>query len=204
MLHGVTGPLFFALSVALVCTTSPRWRNAGGSNEVARYGPVRGLAVVTSILVYLQIVLGAVLRHVPIETEPITFAIAVRFHLFLAAIVSLHIVLLVTSIIRRARPLVGLAWILLTLLLIQLCLGAGTWIVKFAVPMWAPQWVSLGDTAVQDGGWLQTHVITAHVAVGSLLLVTSLALALLAVRSWPTTVAADERAIGGSRLEAAV
>jgi cytochrome c oxidase assembly protein subunit 15 len=204
MLHGVTGPLFFALSVALVCVTSLRWRDADPSTDEARYSPVRSLALVTCILVYLQIVLGAVLRHVPIETEPATFAMAVRFHLFLAAILSLHVVLLVISILRRARPLAGFAWTLVALLLVQISLGAGTWIVKFAVPTWAPQWVSLGNAAVQDGGWLQTHVITAHVAVGSLLLVTSLALALFAVRLLPTTSTVRDRPVGNGRLEAAV
>ena len=47
-------------------------------------------------------------------------------------------------------------------------------------PDWARSIISTG--AVQEGGWFQTHIITAHVAVGSLLLATSLALALYAQR----------------------
>jgi heme a synthase len=206
MLHGCTGPLFFGLSVALACVTSPRWRNATMMDPVTS-GPIRSLAVVTCILIYLQIVLGAVLRHVPVATEPATFATAVRFHLFLAAVLSIHIVLLVVAVFQRARhiqPLGGLAWTLAALLLAQLTLGAGTWIVKFAVPTWAPHWISLGDAAVQDGGWLQTHVITAHVAVGSLLLVTSLALALFALRSLPARSTTRDSAVGNARWEAAV
>jgi heme a synthase len=205
MLHGCTGPVFFALCVALVCVTSQSWMDAGSIKLPARYGPIRSLAVVTCILVYLQIVLGAVLRHVPVATEPATFAMAVRFHLFLAAILSLHIMILVTAVIHRARairPLAGLAWTLIALLFAQLALGAGTWIVKFAVPTWAVQWVSLGDAAVQDGGWLQTHVITAHVAVGSLLFVTSLTLALFALRLLPAASASREGGLANSRLEA--
>jgi cytochrome c oxidase assembly protein subunit 15 len=171
-----------------------------------QFGPIRSLAVVTCILVYLQIVLGAVMRHVPISTEPATFATAVRFHLLLAAVLSLHIILLVMAVLYRARhitPLAGLAATLAALLVTQLTLGAGTWIVKFAVPTWATQWISLGDTAVRDGGWLQTHIITAHVAVGSLLLVTSLALALFALRLLPAS-AVRHTAVECSRLEAAV
>jgi hypothetical protein len=147
-----------------------------------------------------------VLRHVPVATEPATFATAVRFHLFLAAVLSLHIVFLVASVCNRARriqPVAGLACTLGALLVVQLGLGAGTWIVKFAVPAWATQWVSLGDTAVQDGGWLQTHVITAHVAVGSLLFVTALALALFACRFALSNSAVIERPLA-SRLEATV
>ena len=58
-------------------------RNA--SRMAQPVGLIRRLAVVTCILVYLQIVLGAVLRHVPVDAEPATFVLAVRFHLFLAA-----------------------------------------------------------------------------------------------------------------------
>jgi hypothetical protein len=80
------------------------------------------------------------------------------------------------------------------LLIAQLTLGGATWVVKFAAPSWAPAWISAWRGAVQEGGWLQTHVITAHVAVGSLLLATSLALALYAYRLLPGWAAADRTA----------
>jgi cytochrome c oxidase assembly protein subunit 15 len=185
MLHACTGPLFFALTVAIVIFTSRRWQIAQFSPAVAASWALHRFAVATFIFVYLRIVLGAVLRHVPIAAEPATFALAVRFHLFLAAVLTLHVTALVGLVwfrARRVQPLGGLAGLLAGLLVAQLGLGAGTWIVKFAAPSWAPRWVSLGTSAVQEGGPLQTHVITAHVAVGSLLLVTSLALALHAAR----------------------
>ena len=217
MLHGCTGPLFFALSVAMVVFTSRGWQSAeisppflgggrgGFPSTSMNTAHIRRLAVVTAILVYLQIVLGAVLRHVPIDSEPATFALAVRFHLFLAAILALHIVALAWSVLRGVRhvkPLAGLAWALIGLLALQLALGAGTWVVKFAAPAWVPQWVSLGRSAVQDGGWLPTHIITAHVALGSLLLGTSLALALYALRLLATPLPA--RSVPIRKLEAAV
>src|SRR5262245_43078722 len=132
MFHGVTGPLFFGMGVALAIFTSMKW--VQGAAAATSGGTIRVLATVTCILVYLQIVLGAVIRHVPIAAEPTTFQLAVRFHLFLAAVLSLHIVLLVYLVLRRARqirPLGGLAVTLATLLAVQLALGAGTWIVKF-------------------------------------------------------------------------
>ena len=196
MFHGTTGPLFFGLTVAMVVFTSRRWRQ----NHSPLQGGARGgfspasspsawqislLAIAACILVYLQIVLGAVLRHVPIDSEPATFALAVRMHLFLAAVLSLHIVALAWWVLRHARnvkPLAALAWLLVGVLAVQLTLGAGTWLVKFAAPAWAPQWVALGRATVQEGGWLQTHLITAHVAVGSLLLAAAIALALYCVR----------------------
>jgi cytochrome c oxidase assembly protein subunit 15 len=209
MLHGCIGPLFFAATVAIVVFTSKGWRAGANSSANApcriTAAHIRRLAIVTCILVYLQIVIGAVLRHVPAGADPATFAMAVRFHLFLAAIVTLHVAVLTCLVLFHARsikPLAGLATALGTLVLIQLLLGAGTWIVKFSVPDWASSLISTGSVAIQDGGWLQTHVITAHVAVGSLLLVTSLALALYAQRLLPAS--SPEQDAVPRRMEAAV
>jgi cytochrome c oxidase assembly protein subunit 15 len=182
MFHGTTGPLFFALTVAIAVFTSSRWQRAA-QNILQRQIPL--LAVVTCFLIYLQIVLGAVLRHVPVDSEPAAFAVAARFHLVMAAIVSLHVLALVWLVWLRGRgvqPLGGLAVTLTGLLGLQLLLGASTWIIKFAAPSWAPSWVAPARAAIQEGGWWQTHVITSHVAAGSLMLATSLALALYAVR----------------------
>jgi cytochrome c oxidase assembly protein subunit 15 len=202
MLHGMTGPLFFGLTVAMAVFTSRTWLE--GTSEGRVNGHVRVLAVVTAVLVYLQIVLGAVLRHVPVESQPSAFAMAVRFHLFLAAVLVLHVLLLFGLVAARAwvRPLSRLAVALVGLVTLQIALGAATWVVKFAVPAWASGWISLPPAAIQDGGWLQTHIITAHVAIGSLLFGTSVALALFSRRflSSPATA----RRLAGARLGAAV
>jgi heme a synthase len=202
MLHGMTGPLFFGLTVALAVFTSRTWLE--GTSEGRVSGHIRVLATVTAVLVYLQIVLGAVLRHVPVESQPSAFAMAVRFHLFLAAVLVLHILLLFALVATRAwiRPLSSLSASLVGLAALQLALGAATWIVKFAVPAWASGWISVPTTAVQDGGWLQTHIITAHVAIGSLLFGTSVALALFSRRfiSSPTT----NKPLPSARLGAAI
>jgi cytochrome c oxidase assembly protein subunit 15 len=185
MFHGVTGPLFFALAVVLVVVTSKRWAQGSTVSASANAGAVRALATFTCILIYVQIVLGAVVRHVPVATEPNTFVLAVRFHLFLAGVVTLLVAALVYLVMTRTRnvaPLVRLAATLAILVILQIALGAGTWIVRFAVPSWATTWLPPMSVAIQDGGAMQTHVITAHVAVGSLLLVTSLALTLYAHR----------------------
>jgi cytochrome c oxidase assembly protein subunit 15 len=202
MFHGTTGPLFFALTIAMAVFTSKRWQCA---ERCFTHRQIPLMAVVTCILIYLQIVLGAVLRHVPVDSEPGAFAVAARFHLVMAAIVSLHILTLVWLVSFRARgirPLGGLAATLAGLLALQLLLGASTWIIKFAAPFWAPSWVTLARGAVQDGGWLQTHVITGHVAVGSLMLATSLALALYSARRFEMPRSAGAMRIG--KLEAAV
>ncbi len=204
MLHGCTGPLFFALATSIAVFTGKQWRSGKATITCDCATTIRGLAVVTCILVYLQLVVGAVLRHVPVAAEPTTFALAVRFHLFLAGIVTLHIMLLASMVFVHAHDatrVLRLTACLLALVAVQLALGAGTWIVKFSVPAWASSIIS-PSAAVQEGGWLQTHIITAHVAVGSLLLVTSLANALYAQMLIARPLPAEDTV--SHRLEAAV
>ncbi len=189
MLHGCTGPLFFALTVALAMFTSKSW--APGAMESAGATPtsglVRWLAVATCVLVYLQLVFGAVLRHVPVDSEPAAFALAVRFHLFMAGVLTLHVFLLAWLVVRHfrgVRPLFWLALALCGLITVQLLLGAATWVVKFAAPAWAAPWLSNTAITIRAGDWFETNIITAHVAVGSLLLATSVAIALTAWHSF--------------------
>jgi cytochrome c oxidase assembly protein subunit 15 len=192
MLHGCTGPLFFAITVAIVVFTSKTWQSGAAPLASPAAGHVRRLAVATCILVYLQLVFGAVLRHVPIDSEPGTFLLAVRFHLLLAGVLVLHVLFVTWSILRHfraERPLVRLVFAQCGLITVQILLGLATWIVKYAVPDWAASWWLLPEFTIQAGGWLQTHVVTAHVAVGSLLLATSVALALLSLRLLATSSA---------------
>ena len=185
MLHGCTGPLFFGLTVALVVFTSRSWRDADAPVVSPASAIVRWLAVATCVLTYLQLMLGAVVRHVPVDGGPHTFALAVRFHLAMAAVLAIHIALVVWLVRRNFRQVTALnrlALLLASLMLLQVGLGMATWVVKFAVPAAiVHRWPDAAIT-VQAGGWWQTHIITAHVAVGSALLGTSLALALVAMR----------------------
>lgn len=208
MLHGMTGPLFFGLTVALAVITSQSWlsgADAASRTSTRGGGQIRIVATVTAVLAYLQIVLGAVLRHVPVDSQPGAFLLAVKFHLFLAGVLTLHIALLAWLVLIRARqlrPLGRLAGILIGLTVIQLALGAATWVVKYSVPAWASSWVFNSGMVIQDGGWLQTHIITAHVATGSALLGTTIALALYAHRF--LTGSAAVRNVGKARLGVAV
>ncbi len=185
MLHGCTGPLFFALVAAIVVFTSRGWRDETESISNDYSGGLHRLTVITCLLAYLQILLGAVLRHVPIVTEPLTFALVVKAHLIVAAVLTIHVGLEVVAVFRRfsqIRLLRRAAVVLACLLVAQITLGTATWLAKYSVPYWAARWFSLNGRAIQDGGWLQTHIVTAHVAVGSLILITSLVLALYSFR----------------------
>jgi cytochrome c oxidase assembly protein subunit 15 len=208
MLHGMTGPLFFGLTVTLAVVTSQVWcalTDNDSRGALRGAAQIRMLASVTAVLAYLQIVLGAVLRHVPVDSEPAAFLLAVKFHLFLAGVLTLHIVLLFGLILLRARqqrPLGRLAIVLMSLVFVQLLLGIATWMEKYSVPSWASDWISHPSMVIRDGGWMQTNIITAHVATGSAILGTAIAIALYAHRLLSGTASIGH--VSKSRLGVAV
>src|SRR5206468_4718637 len=117
--------------------TSRTWLSGTDSDSgtATRSGRrIQILATVTAVLAYLQIVLGAVLRHVPVDSQPGTFVLAVKFHLFLAGVLVLHIVLLTGLVLlrtRHTRPLARFAGMLTGLVVVQLLLGMATWMEKY-------------------------------------------------------------------------
>jgi cytochrome c oxidase assembly protein subunit 15 len=73
MIHGCSGPAFFALTVALVVFTSPTWREAESSAVHPLARSLHRLTIATASIAYLQLVLGAVLRHLPVWAAPDLF-----------------------------------------------------------------------------------------------------------------------------------
>lgn len=174
MIHGCFGPAFFAFTVALAVFTSRWWRETAPRKDahVSRYFR---LAVATTAVAYLQLVLGAQLRHHDAAADPGYFRILVLFHLMVAVAVAVHALLLAkrggaTGQPRLARPARALA----ALVALQLLLGACTWIVKYGWPAWfsgfswAQQYVNTSESLHQ------VFITTAHVATGSLILAVAL------------------------------
>jgi cytochrome c oxidase assembly protein subunit 15 len=184
LIHGCTGPAFFAICVGMVIVTSRWWHDAPQIDATARAKKVLRLAMLTTVLAYLQLVAGAFVRHSPrlvSDAAAVLFQAAVYFHLLLALAIVVHAALLLwqsqRNSIERGRSLA------LNLLVIgQIMLGVSTWLVKYGMPGWAsailgdPQFVNTADDFLQAG------IVTSHVAVGSLILVTSLAISLRVAR----------------------
>jgi cytochrome c oxidase assembly protein subunit 15 len=155
------------LTIALAIFTSASWKQATVPilNDVAR---LRRLCAITTGLIYLQIVFGAVLRHTGERLDA---------HLVLAALVAIHVILVILRV-RRHHGDIGLlnrpALTLLVLLLAQVGLGGASYAVKFTT-----LWPVSFDAIVL--------ITTVHLAVGALMLAASVALTLRAYRfSAPT------------------
>ena len=188
--HASLAEIVFCLTVTIALVTSPGWKRAygrGGGTPDDR--SLQRVAIVTTAIVYLQIVLGATMRHtgagLAIPDFPFAFGhllpphwdpkIAVHFaHRTGALIVSALILATAGHVFyhHRSRPeLMRPAMLLVALLVLQITLGA------FNI-------------------WSRLHFIvnSLHVVTGASVLVTSLVLTLRAHRrhldaaSWPALV----------------
>jgi cytochrome c oxidase assembly protein subunit 15 len=173
--HAGLAQIFFSLTVSLALFTSPTWRRP--PTAPADDPGLRRLLVVTTLLVYGQILLGATMRHtgagLAIPDFPLAFGrlvppfwssgIALHFaHRMGAVVVTVLVAMAIARIVRRhgARAeLVRPAWLLAAAVAVQ---------------------VTLGAFVVLTGK--QPVVNTLHVATGSVVLATSLLLTLRAFR----------------------
>jgi cytochrome c oxidase assembly protein subunit 15 len=201
-IHGCTAPVFFALTTALVALTSTAWFAASAAEASRSAWLLRGLGMACLIGIYLQIVLGAQLRHIPPDSGLWWFTIWVWAHLIVAGLDLVGVVWLVMLVARRfgdQRRLVRRAWTLLALFLLQLVLGAATWVTNYGWPAWFTDYIWRLEYTVVAEGRLQVLVTTLHVAVGSLTLVSALSVALWSRRLVVRGVGASEPHRAGQR-----
>ncbi len=184
MVHGCFGPAFFAVCVlACVVTSRTWWKPSEDRSFAVKIG--RGMLLVGFALIglsYMQLLLGAQLRHVQPTTRPGIFAMIVMMHV-VTAFVLWGVTGLAWLRLRRcgdltlSRPAAGLVG----LLAVQIALGVGTWVVNYGWPSileWVPR---SADFLLRAKGFADSIVVTAHVATGSLILAFS---AMLTARVW--------------------
>jgi len=186
MVHGCAGPAFFAVCVIACGVTARWWREPA----VIRCGKsarnLRIFAWGTLGLAYMQLILGAFLRHIPTTASPGWFRLVVFAHLILAALVTVSVFLL-AWVVWRGRPghvlLRRPVGFLCALLLIQLLLGGVTWLVIYHWPNLIVDWdVTAAFKTIEAKGSLQSLVVTAHAANGSLVLAASVVLVMRSLR----------------------
>jgi cytochrome c oxidase assembly protein subunit 15 len=180
LIHGCTGPLFFALCVAMVVFTSRWWSDVEPQAANPNAKKIFRLAIVCACLAYAQLVVGAVVRHSPHMMGQLIatiFQVAVYFHLLLAILITAHVLLLAWRCTRTGLQRMG-GICLLMMIGMQLLLGMGTWLVKYGLPGWAATWLGEMTFVNREADALQAAIITSHVAVGSLILALSVAIAI--------------------------
>jgi cytochrome c oxidase assembly protein subunit 15 len=178
MIHGCVGPAFFALTAVLALMTSSRWQAMSTRAEQLSRAAFAS-AIGTALLAYVQLIFGAMLRHVPVDAGPQLFRIAVIFHVLTALLIAGHVFASGWKTLRtNANPwILRPTRLLMVLIGLQLLLGTSTWVLKYAWPASIAQYDFAAGFVVTANSLTQSLVTTAHVAVGSLILATSVVLA---------------------------
>ena len=183
IVHACLAQAFFALLCGIAWFTSRDWWQ-DRTETLMRRGEVtssslRRLSLITTCLIYIQLIFGAILRHTGSRLDA---------HLLFAFLVALHIFLLARRLLAVDRESDGIGQsmplLLLGLLVVQLMLGTGAFFAKLT---------AFGETFAAA---LTVTITTAHVAVGALMLVSSFVLTLKIYRFTDASVAIETPASG--------
>jgi cytochrome c oxidase assembly protein subunit 15 len=159
---------------------SPLWSDRSRRRSHPRARTYHYLTPLTVAFVYVQLVLGAEMRHIPVTASRFLFNMCLILHLANAAWVAVHVTLVGWTLgrMREERALQRPALALVTLFFAQLVLGAATWIVTFGWHYWFAAYRFAAAYLIQTNSMLQTITVTLHMAVGSLVLATAVSLSL--------------------------
>ena len=190
LVHGCFAQLVFATLVALAVCTSRRWIEAGRESCAETSPKLQRWTLVVAGGIYLQVVLGAFVRH---TNSPL----GQRGHLIVAFGVVAAVVWLLRLVFENpsaGRALVSSATLLGVLVGLQILLGVEAWMLKFS-----------GGIAITDLRPIEPReeiVRTAHYLLGSGVFATAVAVAFQAHRKavWSFRVAPAS----ASRMEVAV
>jgi cytochrome c oxidase assembly protein subunit 15 len=179
--HAALAQTFFCIAVCIAVFTGRRWVEEVPQMEFDQRRPSLFTLTLLSIFVlYAQLILGAMFRHRGMSWWPhVVHAAVVAFVLTWTAVRALS---LYSKIEAIRRPTI----IMLSLLITQLCLGFAAFLTR----------VAWGKDAVQPELPMVISTV-AHVAVGALLLATTVVLSIQVWRHVP--VAFEERVPGTER-----
>jgi heme a synthase len=161
--HAGLAEMFFCMTVALALFTSERWEQGPPAAEMANAKFVRGLCLVLTIAVYIQILLGAAVRHAETGLLAHVFGAGLLFACVVASVAAILFTVKQPRFLRNAL-------LLLFLVVVQMALGLATLITR------------LPKNATEQPSPLQVFLPTAHLALGALILATSLAIVLKTYR----------------------
>jgi heme a synthase len=175
--HATLAQLFFSTVVAIAFFTSAWWQGDIPEMEDAGSPRLRSLTIWTIAAVFLQLILGAALRHKGFGIIP---------HLVGAFIVTILVFMTAGALKRRfsnVQPLRKCARFLHILIGVQLLLGAGAW--------WSRVYAARFPQPIP----VMVTLTVVHTVTGALLLATALITALVSFRVLrPASVVANSPA----------
>jgi heme A synthase len=183
--HATVAQTFFCIAVAIALFTGRKWVEEQPRVEFDSHRPSLFTLTLLSIFVlYVQLILGGMFRHHGMSWWPhVANAAVVTFVLAWTAIraISAH-----SNIDAVQRP----AILMLSLLITQLCLGFAAFVTR----------VAWGKSAAQPELPMVVSTV-AHVAVGALLLATTV---ILSIQVWRHVPVAVEESVRQTRPDTSV
>jgi cytochrome c oxidase assembly protein subunit 15 len=166
--HATLAQLFFCTTVSLAVFTSGSWVEQSPGKKDFGNPSVRHLCLAAVITIFLQLILGATLRHSATWDQPLPKELVVA-HIAGALVVTLILGTASLSVLRRykgERFLTRPATIAILLLAVQLLLGLAAYLARLESPN-DPQPLNP-----------MVEITVAHVACGALVFATSIVLML--------------------------
>ena len=177
-IHGCVGPLFFAFVAGFVTVTSRWWQGFDLQQQTAQLQgrATKMMALLAPVMLTVsfgQLVVGAFMRHINVDSPSSLYVMLVAIHI-LTAVLIVGGTLLQWFLSRReqvrgagVRSSINLLGLLV---LVQFGLGLTTWVVKFGFPAMLGEHQFASNYIVAEKTFTQMNLVTAHVAVGSLIL----------------------------------
>jgi heme a synthase len=170
--HAVVAQTFFCIAVAITLFTGRKWVEEQPTVEFdSRHPSLFTLTLLSIAVLYIQLILGGMFRHHGMSWWP---------HVLNAATVSFILAWTAVRALRAYSHIDAVrhpAIIVLSLLIVQLCLGFTAFLTR----------VAWGTSAAQPELPMVAATV-AHVAVGALLLATTVVLALQVCRHVPAAL----------------
>ncbi|WP_146592821.1 COX15/CtaA family protein [Novipirellula galeiformis] len=194
MIHGSTAPIVFALTVIGMVVTSRWWfRYSKPQSEPDSTEPnttphedapaiklpklAKGSVATVTLLIltcYLQLILGARLRHLQPTGSATGFLHTATLHVMLAFALWLLVVIAWSrlrkcgdlTLSRPGQALIGLVGV-------QILLGIGTWVVHYGWPDFLGWFPGSEGYVIESKNYVNALLVTSHVATGSLILAVS-------------------------------
>lgn len=214
IVHGCLGQVFLVLLAVITLLTSRWWaeRVAAGPDATATVSPARFIFLITTLLIFVQLMIGATMRHqhagLAISDFPLAHgkwwpdmsaeAVA-RYNLQRVEVVAMHPI---TSFQIGLQMVHRIVAVLITVAVIW-CFArtrSGT-----SLRRWAAVWLGLILVQVALGAWTiwsnkAADIATAHVVVGALSLVTGALASLISFRRLAENVPVREAVLSGAAV----
>ena len=185
ILHACLAQAFFALLCGISWFTSRKWftntMQAEGVDNSQNTKRLQRLSLLTTCLIYIQLIFGALLRHIGSKlSSTLLLYILIGIHILFALLITLHIFLFIRrffSDANESHEISGrLPLGLLGLVFIQIIIGIGAYLTRLTF---------IGETISTV---LTDIITTSHVAVGALILVSSFVMTLKLFRQNLSTI----------------